>query len=1104
MTIQETFTYDISQALQAIQEVRNATERLAEDAIELVVETIVDQTGVDKLLDDLAALEATDLRITPLVDTGAVDAVESQIRGINGEIDAEVLVDDAQIGAAEDAIAGLDGETANVDVAVDDAGVRSSLEDLAENRTAEIRAVAENVGAVDSELDGLADEAREAVIDVEADTEGFLSALDALPGPVGAAAAAVGGVFALGFGGALDQAGFERRIQTSLGVGADVAGELGAEAGEIYTSGIVGSVEEAGEIVQLTFQQFGDQLPTEDLDDFGVQVAAVADALALEPEGLVRVTAQIADSGLAETPQAALDLAAALGTTNLPAEQVAELLSEYAPILEGAGLSGEQALGLLQSEFINTELEADKVLDGIKELGIRLLEITPEQIEELAGASGRSAAEVEALIEAANAGDPTALQGIIDTIEGIEDPARRAAIAGELVGSPYEDLGDQILGVNLLGEGVQDLAGGAQAAADAATGGFIPTFTRLFRSVLVPLSSFIAATLLPVINQLADFIENIDFSGLFDGLGEFSTDDIPLVEGIRSFIDNLDLSAISTAFSELAPQVVQFASDIVPRFVALGETIGEFAVTAGARLADLVNIITTVIAPAIGPVFDVIATVVTTAIGVITGAIQVLTGILSGDLTGAVNGVGGIFSAVWGGIQGIVTGVIGVIGGLITGLANLFNVDLSAALTAIQGVFETVWNAIQTVVTTVWEAISTLLTAGLEALRIVFETAWNAIQLVIETVLLVIQTGIETWITVISTAISVGMEAIRIVFETVWNAIQLVIQTVIGIIQTAIETWLAAISAIISTTMEAIRVVFDTVWNAIKVIVETQINLIRTIIETVLNAISGIVTTVMEAIRATFQRVWDAIRALVDTAINAVRTSVETVLNGLQGAVSGVLGTIQGTFESAFGAIQGAVQPAIDAVQGLIDLLGNIPTPDFGGIIGAAQGAADAVGGILGGIPGLPDIPGFATGGIVEAQPGGAVIRVAENSFDELMLNAGASLERNMGLLKAFDGGKTYDAMFQEIVDGFNQSGMDQAGRGVSDAPVTSSARRPMPVALLPSDIDAIAERIDERTDKSRRRLASDERAEARREQMGRDRTDWLDARQDDFAGANR
>lgn len=104
----------------------------------------------------------------------------------------------------------------------------------------------------------------------------------------------------------------------------------------------------------------------------------------------------------------------------------------------------------------------------------------------------------------------------------------------------------------------------------------------------------------------------------------------------------------------------------------------------------------------------------------------------------------------------------------------------------------------------------------------------------------------------------------------------------------------------------------------------------------------------------------------------------------------------------------------------------------------AAGGTDTAVGGSF------VSITPFAAGAIVKPRPGGVLGRVAENTFEELLMNAGQPFNRNLDLLSQFDDGRFYDQLRQFLTA--------ESSAGVAVSNVSNVTNQHLTIEAPPTD----------------------------------------------------
>lgn len=170
---------------------------------------------------------------------------------------------------------------------------------------------------------------------------------------------------------------------------------------------------------------------------------------------------------------------------------------------------------------------------------------------------------------------------------------------------------------------------------------------------------------------------------------------------------------------------------------------------------------------------------------------------------------------------------------------------------------------------------------------------------------------------------------------------------------------------------QAVSSFFVGIWSALRGAASAGIHWISSIIRAVVQAISNAWRSTWNGVKSFFTGIW----------------------NGIKHAVSGVAGF----FRTAFNAARQAI---VNAFHGVVAI---VKAP-INGIISLINGAINGINRIHVKLPGwlggasfgvhLPTIPHLASGGIVEATPGGTAALLGEGRFDEAVLPLGGSQMR--------------------------------------------------------------------------------------------------------------
>mgnify|MGYP005608291485 FL=1 len=302
---------------------------------------------------------------------------------------------------------------------------------------------------------------------------GLDDAFSALPAGIGggvlAAGAAVGAMLVQGVGDALERGTIDARFEAALGVNGDVAARLGDTAGRIYADNFGESIQQVAESQRLVMQNFegvGDltEAEFEQINKAALTTAGVFDQ---DLRQVINATAQLMRTGLASNSTEAFDIITKglQGPAN-KADDLLDTFNEYSTMFRDLGLSGEDALGLINQMVEAGARDSDKAADALKEFSIRAQDGSDTTVQGFE-AIGLSAQDMGSRVAAGGAQSREALDITLDAIRSIEDPLKRNQAGVALFGTQWEDLGDSILAAD-LDTAASDLGKVDGAAADAA------------------------------------------------------------------------------------------------------------------------------------------------------------------------------------------------------------------------------------------------------------------------------------------------------------------------------------------------------------------------------------------------------------------------------------------------------------------------------------------------------------------------------------------------------------------------------------------------------------------------------------------------------------
>lgn len=291
----------------------------------------------------------------------------------------------------------------------------------------------------------------------------------------GVASAAMGAAGALG-GAALtsamtDAVSFEAanaKLSAQLALTADEAAAAGDLASKLYAEGWGNSIDDLNAAVRGVAQNMGVEIDSVDMEPLTRQAAVLADVFGMDVAESTRAAGALMRN-LGVDGQTAMDMIAKV--TQNHGDRAADLLDtieEYSPQFEKMGLSGQQAMGMLDQALAGNARNSDIAADAIKEFSIRSVDGSDAAAKSFE-ALGLNAAEMTATFAKGGPEAQAALDTVFDRLRATEGQANAAEIAFGLFGTQSEDLGRALYTIDPSEAvaGLGEFAGTLDRAGDA-------------------------------------------------------------------------------------------------------------------------------------------------------------------------------------------------------------------------------------------------------------------------------------------------------------------------------------------------------------------------------------------------------------------------------------------------------------------------------------------------------------------------------------------------------------------------------------------------------------------------------------------------------------
>ncbi|WP_108986957.1 hypothetical protein [Streptomyces coelicoflavus] len=428
------------------------------------------------------------------------------------------------------------------------AGADGRLRDLRGRFTTAARQAGDDAG--DALGDGLADSGGEGA-EQASQTIG-----DKLKGGLKLAAAGVGAaagaLLMQAFGEAMDQGQAVGKLRAQLGATPAEAKRYGEIAGRLYTSAVTDTFEEGTQAIRHAMQSglIPPDATNAQIESISRKVTDLSKTFEVDLGDATTAVGQMIRTGMVRDANEGLDLIGkAFQINDKRADDMLETLNEYPTQFRDLGLTGSQALGIMQQGFDGASKDSDKVADALKELNIR--------VQDLSGAEGLQKLKIDANEAAAafGKGGPEAaamLDLITDRLRAVKDPSERYRLSQELLGTQSEDLSKALLSIDpsQANERLGDFKGTLDEAGNALRDNAGTRVKQFQRGLQQGVVDFLGGTVIP---GLASFGKKL--GGIWD-TATAGMDGASLAAKLSAFVPMLG-DAIASKIATIGPKIAE-------------------------------------------------------------------------------------------------------------------------------------------------------------------------------------------------------------------------------------------------------------------------------------------------------------------------------------------------------------------------------------------------------------------------------------------------------------------------------------------------------------------------------------------------------------------
>ena len=639
-------------------------------------------------------------------------------------------------------------------------------------------------------------------------------------------------------------------------------------------------------------------------------------------------------------------------------DDLLDTINEYSVQFKNAGYSADDMFNMLANGVESGTWSVDKLGDAVKEFNIRMSDGSAKDAVEALGFSWEKVSE-----DWSKGGDSAkeVFNMLVNELDGLETTTEGYNIGVGLLGTMYEDLGQEAVLALSNTEGAINSASDAMAQMDSAAYDTLESsLSQLGRTVKAEVVQPIAEKLTPAIKDSVNFVN--------ERVG-------PAVEWLLSHLPEVGI-ILGTIGSVIAA-------------MKWGSIVGQISKISGAFSG-----FKTAIAAIPGPVLAIIAIVAALAAG-----FKYLWE-TNEDFRNNV-------TAVWEELQGSFSELGGKISDMLNQLMPLISEIASTVLTAFGQIAEAVLPILIQLISELLPVIIGLIDQLLPVLTQIIESVLTVLVDVINQLLPLVMQIIEAVLPVLLQLVQAILPIITQIVEAVLPVLIQLINTILPIITQIISAVLPVLVEILNALTPILNMVISLlqpILNLIISLVEPILNLIMAAIQPLIEIFATLISTILEPIMPILSAVANVITSVLGAAIQAIQPIIQSLTSIFQGLIDFITGVFSGNWSQAW---NGIVQVFGGLWDGLVAIV-KAPINAVIGLINKAIGALNSisvtipdwvpiVGGNTFGID-IPTIPMLATGGFTDGVSiAGEAGMEAVISFDKRYHNENVAIWEKAG-----------------------------------------------------------------------------------------------------------
>ena len=634
-------------------------------------------------------------------------------------------------------------------------------------------------------------------------------------------------------------------------------------------------------------------------------------------------------------------------------DDLLDTINEYSVQFKNAGYSADDMFNMLANGVESGTWSVDKLGDAVKEFNIRMSDGSAKEAVEALGFSWEKVSE-----DWSKGGDSAkeVFNMLVNELDGLETTTEGYNIGVGLLGTMYEDLGQEAVLALSNTEGAINSASDAMAQMDSAAYDTLESsLSQLGRTVKAEVVQPIAEKLTPAIKDSVNFVN--------ERVG-------PAVEWLLSHLPEVGI-VLGTIGSIVA--AMKWGSITAQ----LGKLSGGFS----SLMSALGKI------P--GPAMAIIAVVAALAAGF------VYLWKTNEDFRNNV-------TAVWEELQGSFSELGGTISNMIGQLMPLISDIATTVLTAFGQIAEAVLpvliELIASILPVIIDLINQLLPILTQVIESVLSTLVDVLNALLPLVIQIIEAVLPVLVQLIQTLLPIITQIVEAVLPVLIQLINAILPVITQIINAVLPVLVQILNAL-TPILNMIISLLQPILNLIITLVTPILNLIMTAITPLIEIFTTLINAVLQPIMPILTAVANVITAVLGSAIQAIQPIIQSLTNVFQGLIDFITGVFAGNWSQAWNGV-------VQVFGGLWDSLVGIVKAPINAVIGLINKAIGALNGISVTIPdwvpvvggntfgiNIPTIPMLASGGFTDG-----VSIAGEAGMEAVISFDPAYHEKNVGI----------------------------------------------------------------------------------------------------------